>query len=73
MPSAQFSIDILLAFLKLDFRALQFDVNNNKNVAEKGPKTGSGLTVPYMGTFEFIIDFQEFLKIDLAKMQQHNE
>ena len=36
-----------------------------KKIVEKGPKTGSRQTVPFMGKSGFFIDFQKFLKIDL--------
>ena len=40
-----------------------------QKVAKKGPKSGTLLTVPSMGTLEFLIDFQDFLKIDLEITQ----
>ena len=69
-PSAQFSVDILLAFLKLDFRALQFDVKifqkTSPKSTQKRVQANSSL---YMGTFEVLSDFQDFLKINLEIMQ----
>ena len=39
-PSAQISVDIVLAFLKLDFRALYVEVNIFEKRRQKGSENG---------------------------------
>ena len=65
-PSAQFLINILLVFITFGIfaPAIVSDVNGSQNRVQ-----GSRLMIPCMGTFEFFIDFQDFLKIDLEIIQ----
>ena len=68
-PTAQFYINILLAFLTREFRAYNSDVNVFQKTSPKMSQNQVPRVASLFAKSGFLIDFQDFLKIDVEITQ----